>query len=45
MGKPKPKIEVVVGKGFQITGLTGELYANASAFRQIIKTAFVDAGM
>jgi len=42
---PKPKIEVVTGKGFQTTGLTGEIYANASAFRQIIKTAFVDAGM
>jgi integrase/recombinase XerC len=42
---PKPKIEVVAGIGFQTTGLTGEIYANASAFRQIIKAAFVDAGM
>ena len=42
---PKPKVEVVAGVGFQTTGLTGEIYANASAFRQIIKAAFVDAGM
>lgn len=42
---PKPKIEVVAGKGFQTTGLTGEIYANANAFRQIIKAAFVTAGM
>jgi len=42
---PKPKIEVVTGKGFQITGLTAEIYANAGAFRQTIKAAFVDAGM
>lgn len=42
---PKPKIEVIAGKGFQITGLTREIYANASAFRQIVKAAFVDAGM
>jgi integrase/recombinase XerD len=42
---PKPKIEVVAGKGFQTTGLTGEIYANANAFRQTIKAAFVDAGL
>lgn len=41
----KPKIEVVAGKGFQATGLMGEIYANATAFRQIIKAAFVDAGL
>ena len=42
---PKPKIEVIEGKGFQTTGLTGEIYANANTFRQIIKAAFVSAGI
>ena len=42
---PKPKIEVVAGSGFQATGLTGEIYANAGAFRDMIKGAFVSAGM
>ncbi|MDQ7069285.1 MAG: tyrosine-type recombinase/integrase [Rhodobacterales bacterium] len=42
---PKPKIEVVKDVGFQTTGLTGEIYANANAFREIIKGAFVNAGI
>ncbi|MBV1866169.1 MAG: tyrosine-type recombinase/integrase [Rhodobacteraceae bacterium] len=42
---PKPKIEVVEGVGFQCTGLTGETYANASAFREMIKSTFVTAGL
>ncbi|MEE9454160.1 MAG: tyrosine-type recombinase/integrase [Paracoccaceae bacterium] len=42
---PKPKIEVVEGIGFQATGLTGEIYANAGAFREMIKGAFVSAGL
>ena len=42
---PKPKIEVVAGVGFQITGLIGDSYANAGAFREMIKNAFIDAGM
>lgn len=42
---PKPKIEVVTGIGFQATGLTGEIYANAGAFREMIKATFVSAGL
>lgn len=42
---PKPKIEVVAGIGFQATGLIGEIYANAGAFREMIKGAFVKAGL
>lgn len=43
--KPKPKIEVVEGIGFQCTGLSGEIYANASTFREMIKSTFVTAGL
>lgn len=42
---PKPMIEVVKGLGFQQTGLSGETYTNANAFRQMIKTTFVSAGL
>ncbi len=42
---PKPKIEVVEGVGFQVTGLSGEIYANASTFRDMIKSTFVTAGL
>jgi len=42
---PKPKIEVVAGFGFQATGLTGEIYASAGAFREMIKGAFSSAGL
>lgn len=42
---PKPKIEVVEGRGFQLTGLSGETYANANAFRKMIKITFVNAGL
>jgi len=41
----KPRIEVVKGIGFQATGLTGDIYANAGAFREMIKGAFVSAGL
>ena len=36
---------MVEGIGFQATGLTGEIYANAGAFREMIKGTFVSAGM
>lgn len=42
---PKPKIDVIKGQGFQVTGLLNETYANATAYRQMIKAAFVDAGL
>ncbi|MEE9376350.1 MAG: site-specific integrase [Rhizobiaceae bacterium] len=42
---PKPKIEVIADIGFQVTGLTGEIYANAGAYREMIKGTFVSAGL
>ena len=42
---PKPKIEMVEGLGFQQTGIIGEIYATAGAFRQMIKDTFVNAGL
>lgn len=42
---PKPKIEVVQDEGFQVTGLTGEVYANAQFIRDVIKGAFTGAGL
>lgn len=42
---PKPKIEVVDDVGFQVTGLTGETYANAQFVRDAIKGAFTNAGL
>lgn len=42
---PKPRIEVVTGQGFQVTGLMSENYANASIFRHLIKAIFIEAGL
>ncbi len=42
---PKPQIDPIAGIGFKTTGLTGEVYANAGAFREIIKGAVVNAGL
>lgn len=42
---PKPKIEVVKDEGFQVTGLTGEVYANAQFIRDAIKVSFTNAGL
>lgn len=41
---PKPQIKVVNG-AFAVTGLEREPYATASAIREVIKTAFTEAGL
>lgn len=41
---PKPEIRATAG-GFEVTGLSRAPYSNAGRIREIIKTAFTDAGL
>lgn len=42
---PKPRIEIVQDKGFQVTGLSADVYANAQFIRKIVAEAFTNAGL